>query len=533
MKKLVKICIVAVAAMFTSVTANAQSNSAMEHLKKTFPQLTELFKDELSSYPAHYIFAVDVSGTMNNYSGVVADALVPFFRALPDNDRVDVIPFGTDAKVNMLGYSGVIDAGVRNTLCQNIRTLYRNPNYTNEFRAHTNVKAAVDGVSKAILNNQEYKVNIVVVLTDFRNDVPGDNERKLTSSEVSSMHKAIQAAVGDTYTRFIALELPVNKAAAGYCLPQLQDGVFSFGGHSLEIASIGNDQNVIKQWFDQLRRDIMTTKLKAIVHDANRNSPVELKVERNIDGKVLAEITWKPSKLYPTVKIDSTYMSGDDFYFINNKENFMETTNPVIEVELGQIKHNDWGFHKLDADMNLGLMFPVPYDKELAQLEAEKPIPSTTKEGKGLLFTFFMPFWLTVTLLILLILYIIGVFKAIARNNNFCFKANVMLYDSFGNQIGSKILVPKQKSSAKMIFGKGGSPSSISVPGAPWQFVIEKKNGNPLLVFAKPCFVWKKTAGYVAAGAKTSGILTSVLSVKCGTSKNDCPHAVKVVRIKC
>ena len=530
MKKTIKLCFVAIVTMCSFAIVSAQSNSSMEYLQRTFPQLTELFKEELSSYPAHYIFAVDVSGTMNTYEPMVVQSLTPFFNALPNGDRVDVIPFGADAKTSLLGFSGVIDAGVKTTLCQNINSLYGNPNYNSEFRRHTDIKKAVDAVSNVILNNQEYKVNIVVILTDFRNDERGHGERKLTAESVESMKKSIQAATGDIYSRFIALALPVRQNAPGYCLDQLQD-VFFFNGNSLEIANMGNDQNAIRQWFDQLRRAIMTTKLKAIVHDANRNSPVELKVEKNIDGKVAAKIHWKPSKLYPQIKIDSTYMSGDDYYFINNTENFMVTSESPIEVELGQIKHKDWGFHNLDADMNLGLMFPVPYDKELAQLEAEKPMPGTTKEGEGLVFTFFLPFWLTATLVGLLILYIIGVFKAIARNRSLCFKANVTFYDEDGGEIGDMVRISKQAPSARMVFGKNGN-GQCRVDDAAWQFVVEKKNGNPLLVFSKPTFVWRRTAGYTASGRSQSGKLKDVVRVSCGENSSNITHSVRIKLIK-
>ena len=51
------------------------AQSPLAYLEQTYPQLTELYKEELSKYPAHYVFAVDVSGTMNKYSDVVTKAL--------------------------------------------------------------------------------------------------------------------------------------------------------------------------------------------------------------------------------------------------------------------------------------------------------------------------------------------------------------------------------------------------------------------------------------------------------------------------
>ena len=504
----------------------AQSESPMDYLERAFPQLTELFYDELSNYPAHYIFAVDVSGTMKRYDPMVVSALTPFFQALPDNDRVDVIPFGTDAKISMFGYSGVVDNNVKNTLCSNIKTLYTNQSYSREFKAHTDIKSAVDGIAKVIQNNREYKVNVVVVITDFRNDQLGAGECRLKSEALKSMKSAVKAATGDVYTRFIALELPVNREAPGYCLDQLRDEVFLFDDKSLEITPITDDAAMIGQWFNQLKRDIMTTKLKAIVQNANKNTPVDLDVQKDIDGNVLAKIQWTPSKLYPTIQIDSTYIDGGGFYFVNNTENFTKTRDSVIEVELGQIKHQEWGFHNLVDDIHLGLLLPTPYDDELASLEAEKPLPKTTVSDPGMIFTFFLTFKTTVIIIVLIILYIIGIFMAIKRNAKLRFKGNVTFYDANGAQIGEMVRMPEQ-SSPVITVGKGGT-GRCNVSGADWQFVIQKKKGNPFLLFVKPRFVWRSTLKYVAQGKKKSGDVNSSLLVTCGTSANDLTHKVRI-----
>ena len=532
MKKSFKFLLTTVVALCSFGVANAQSNTSsdpMAYLNSTYPQLTELFNEELSSYPAHYIFAVDVSGTMNKYEPLVVGALDPFFKALPDNDRVDVIPFGNEAKTSVLGYSGVIDRGVRESLCSNIRTLYKNESYTKEFKQYTDIQGAVDGITKVIQNNQEYKVIIVVIVTDFRNDQQGLGECKLTKDNLKSMKNSIKAATDGAYTRFIALELPVDRDKPGYCLNQLHDDVFSFDGHTLEIASTGNDKELIRQWFEQLKREIMVTKLKAIVHDANKNTDVDLNIKRDIDGNVTAEISWVPSKLYPTIKIDETTMGGD-YYFINNKENFMETAKSPINVELGQIKHNEWGFHTMSEDVNLGLMFPVPYDNELAKLEAEKPIPSTTIKEEGLLFTFFWPLWVTALIAGLIILYIILVFKAIKRNNACFLVANIYVSDRNGTPLGDMIQITKAKHVTSLTIGRSGS-NGCDVDNADWQISIVKKNGNPLLVFQKPTFMWRQSAGSVRKGTNTSGELSGSLAVVCGESVTAPTHMITVQRI--
>lgn len=529
MKNLIKMLLVGATSLSIVVNVQAQSDPTLKYLEDNFPKLTELFKSELSEYPAHYIFAVDVSGSMNKYQLMVDSALTPFFRALPDKDRVDVIPFGTEAMTSVLGLSGVIDDNVKNTLCNNIKTLYTNPSYTREFKAHTDVPAGVDGIAKVMQTNREYKVNVVVIITDFRNDQKGFGERKITSEDLQKMNSAIKAATGDVYTRFIALQLPVDINKPGYCLNQLSESVFSFDGYKLEIASADNDEKVIQQWFNQLKREIMVTKLKAIVHDANKSNPVKMEVERDIDGNVKANIAWEPTKLYPTIKIDSTTASAEGFTFENNEESFKQTTEKNIEVELGRLVHDNYGFHYYNEGetLNLGLSLPTPYDDELTALETVKPIPETSIESPGWVFTFFLTLRTTIIILILLILYIIGVMKAIARNRKLCFKANVTFYDANGNQIDDMVRIPKQSPSTVMTFGKGGSPR-CKVDGADWQFVVKKKKGNPLLVFQKPCFVWSCTSKYVASGKSRSGKLTDSVRVKCGTSAQDITHGVRI-----
>lgn len=523
--------------LITCLAANVFAQSSLEYLEANYPQLTELFRKELSKYPAHYIFAVDVSGTMDKYSGFVSTALTPFFQALPNNDRVDVLPFGTDARINMLNYCGVINPQVRTALCSNIKGLYKDPSYPQGFKGYTDIPKAVDAIAKVIQNNREYKVNVVVILTDFRNDEKGDSpsEHKIRKQDLEYMSTAISAATDGIYTRTIALELPVQKNMPGYCLDQLKDKVFTEEVGGLEIVPLTNPGAMIGQWFEQLRRDIMTTKLKAVVDNANKTNPITLKSETDIDGNVLAEIHWTPSKLYPTMQIDSTFMSGKEFYFENNKENYEKTKDSVIVVELGQIKHQNYGMHYLNDTINLGIKLPTPYDKELFSLGVKKPLPNTQKAEDRWIFTFFLSFWTTVTIIVLIILYIIGVIKAMIRNKQLCFKGNITFYDVNGNTLGDLVRLPKQSPSAVLLFGAGGSPR-CKVDDAEWQFEIKKKNGNPFLLFVKPCFVWRATRKSVVANRATSGELSyggqESLRVKCGSSKMETTHQVHIKLIK-
>lgn len=524
-------------AVFVFCVLGVKAQDPLAYLRTAYPKLTNLYESELSKYPAHYIFAIDVSGTMNKYEPDVLDALRPFFQALPDNDRVDVIPFGSEALSGLMQYQGIISPDVRNNLCKNLGSLYNDPTFPDGFKKFTYVDAAVNSIVKVMQSNRDYKINVIVILTDFRNENP--DERKFTDQELKDMADAFAAASNDIYTRAIALQLPIDPNVKGYVLPQLRDEVFKTAEHGLEIVPMGQDNKSIKEWFDQLKRNIMVDKLSAIITDENRVKKASLLVETSIDGDVKAEVHWTPTKLYPSMQIDSTYLTQKGFYFENNKKAYTTTRDSVIgvnrddcnikELVLGKIKYESWGFHHLEDSIHLGILLPTEYDNELASLNIHKPIPATTRKIDEWVFTFFLPFWLTATIVVLLILYIIGVIKAIARNNKLRFKAKVTFMDNQGYQIDEAKRIPEQAPNATISIGSSGN---ARCEGAEWTVSITKVKPNPFLVFPKPYFRWKASRGYVASGSSQTGKLdyksSSSTRLKCGTSRNEITHMCRI-----
>ena len=59
----------------------AAQQTSMDALKADYPQLMKKFGKELEGQRADYIFAIDVSGTMNKYRETVVPALGEFFKS--------------------------------------------------------------------------------------------------------------------------------------------------------------------------------------------------------------------------------------------------------------------------------------------------------------------------------------------------------------------------------------------------------------------------------------------------------------------
>lgn len=539
MNKFLKTTLLLALLLFAPLLAGAQqtgsASAAMQYLDKNFPKLTDLYRDELLKYPAHYVFAIDVSGTMNQYQQIVVSSLAPFFQALPDGDRVDVIPFGTDALPNMVSYSGEINPAVRDALTQNLPRLYNDPSYPDGFKGFTNIESVVKAIAKVIQTNREYKVNVIIILTDFRNDVKGDipSEHKLTEAQLAEMNNLIAAATKDTYTRSVALELPVNNAAPGYCLQQLKSSVFPTDGTGMEIVPMTNPGSMISQWFEQLKRDIMVTKLRAIIEMENKSAPIELKTKVDIDGNVKANVHWTPSKLYPAMHIDSTYVDAPGFRFINNKKNFKDTTDPELKLKLGKIKHNSLGMHHFNDSIHLGLSLPTPYDSELEALGVHKPMPDTSTKADKWIWTFPLPFWLCCLILLLAIAYICWVLAAISRNAKYKVDADVLYFDSEGDNLEDKGRTRVRGVNGFKV-GRGGT-NRCSLPDADWQIEVNRVKSNPFMPWTKPHIEWHSSYGrvYLNRKADTCGRLDKIKNTKarrlhCLDTNGELTHMVTI-----
>lgn len=501
-----KLLLVLASLMAACVLGHAQ-DTGLEFVKKQYPQLSQMFQKELISEHATYTFAIDVSGTMKKYSEIVVPALNSFVDALPNGDYVRVIRFGTTAKGSENGYLGTVSDKLKNDLHRGINQLYTNPNDDRPFRAHTDIPAVMEAISSA-LSNSENAMNFVFILTDFRNDQTAGGEHKITSSDLEKIYYDLEPAATGKHGRIIALRLPVDVNAKGYCLDQLKDNVFSKVALDYEMQDI-TSEDALSSWFDELKKQIMVERLRTIVSEENKCAAIEFSTDIDIDGNVTANVTWQPNRLYPSVKIDSSFVqdrraandtvpvqkhkeySSNGFTFVNNTEAFTETTKTQLaDIELGQIKHESWGFHGLNDDLALGVTLPTPYDEELHRLGIRKPIPDVAVPVEGLVFTFFMPFWLCATIIGLIILYIILVIRKASKNAKAYINKTIKVTDYVTNEVVWK---GTQKISNK---------TGFTVPKLGGvQLTYYKQTSSPLRLFKKPQYLGS-ISGAEACNAK-------------------------------
>lgn len=471
--------------------ARAQDDPAMATIKQNFPQLFDLFKDEMQNQHANYLFAVDVSGSMSSNGNVVIPALKEFIASLPDGDYIDIVRFGTIAKPGALGYAGSIDESFKQSLYRSVDRIYERDE---ELWRTTNMPKALKAVTDCLKGYSKEDLNFVFLLTDFRNEDP--NERKITSSDLQQFKEALAAYTLDKSIKIVTLQLKYNKNWEGFCRPQL-DAVFKELDLEHENVDVG-DGAALQNWFNRLKKNVMHDRFRAIVSRANKEVKVDFDPEVSIDGDVTGVINWKPNKLYREIKVNDILVpDASGFKFKAGKELTAEPFQmESIELPLGKLKHQSWGFHKFDDSMKADIDLPTPFDNELAGLEIKKPVPDSQIPLKKLIFTFILPLWLTITILALLLIYLFMVIGAMKRNAKESFSGSIEVYK------GRNFIYENDSIRKKNVVNIPGDLNARGTASVDWDMQLRKRPSNPFLFWKKPTYELIANTGAIQDGAR-------------------------------
>lgn len=533
MKKILLLAGLIALPLLVSAPSSFAQDDAMSLVRNNYPSLYKIFKDDLNNIHANYVFAVDVSGSMRSNAPVVQPALKSFFSSLPDGDHVDIIPFGTFAKVSQPGYMGEVNDGLKAQLNQTIDNLYTNP-ADQDIRGYTDIPDAMDAINKCLSRYSKDDINFIFILTDFRNEDTA--ERQIAKDDIERIYADLDANTLGVPTKIVTLQLNYNPAWPGFCRPQLEKEIFNKLDVDYRTIPVTTPE-ALRSWFDALKKEVMVERLHTLVSQENKAVEVTVNPRIKVDGKVGAEIKWNTNRLYKEIKIndinvvnagDSTGVAENTtgFRFITDKKATDTQEETEIDIDLGKLKHKSWGFHHFKDELLVDIDLPTSFDTELAQLKIAKPLPNPTVPMKKWVWTFFLPLWLTALLLLLLIIYIIGVIKSIGRNNAACFTGEVKIKDSIkGINIGKATFLKSLRKSTVLI------PDDVKVQGQTindWKIEVAKVKGN-IFLWGKPKFRVRLTKG--ASKSFTTTVhkqSTWSDSVKCGPNTKNQTHMVTI-----
>lgn len=391
----------------------AQERS-LEVLRGDYPLLTGRFEKELEDQRADYVFAIDVSGTMERYKDIVVPALQEFFRSLEMDDYVSVIKFGGEA-TNELSSYGTVSPALVESLIAYVPNLYRKPTNAEEkkrFFNYTDLDAMLAYLADDLKSIGRNNLKFVFIITDFVHDPP---KAKLGKEQWAVTARRLKNEQHGNHLYAFALQLPGNES--GRDLRQVREvleGVMDF-----ELQEIQSGQ-ALSEWFARKKNEIMLDKLTALVERKNKNIELALTAEVSREGKLALDVQWVPNELYETLSLD-TLMPGDGNFYFNS---YLPQAFGAKQVKfnVGQMRYHNllaWPlFHPYRDSIAIGYSTPAPYRDELLRLGIEPAVYRKTIPLSGYFFSFVIPLWLTVLLVVLLLIYLLLVMAAWRRNRS-------------------------------------------------------------------------------------------------------------------
>lgn len=468
----------------SSAPLGAQPSAPFQLLEQEYPALMAKFGNELKNQKANYLFAIDVSGTMNKYENIVVPAMQQFVASLAEGDNVNIIRFGTQAKVSLGGFSD-IDKDTKKALNQFIETIYQKDA---TLYAHTDLNLLIEQINKQ-LQTQKNNLTFLFILTDFIND-PAPGQPTLTEAICNHHKKRLAARAVDHSIYTYALQLPVTGA---HNLQQFKNAMpASYNFETFSVTTPG----ALKNWFDKKKTEILLDKFRAIVQRKMTDLNFAARPEVNIDGHVRAAVSWTPNELFDALSVDSLRLRPDSATAASYT--CRENTLPALlqeaagTISLAQIKHQHCGFHCFAGEIDLAATLPTRWDNELQKLEIPKPQLHATLTLDRLLFTFPLPLWLTALGLFLILCYAVGVVRAALRNKAYKWKINGKIDVDYR---GRNLLSYPVNGEKEVGIGIEGKPVTITAYHCDWQLTLYQKTFSSFKICKKPVYKITMTQG--------------------------------------
>lgn len=452
------------------------AQSGLEALKKDYPQLMEKFGGELENQRADYYFLVDVSGTMQQYKDIVEPALQEFFRSMQTDDYVSVIKFGGAAK-NDIGSQGKVSDGVVKNLVNYVPNLYKVPDNASErqlYYNYTDLHAMLQYLTKEMhmpgLNNLKF----IFIITDFIHDPTAENRG---NEDWLAIKRQLANEQSENYLYVFALQLPGKGSGRDL------DKVKSAFPVPIELEEV-QDKAALSEWFSHKKNRIMLDKFTALVRNKQADPQVEMKPEFTRDGYLTLQTSWKANELFQQLSVDDVIVNNPDFKFKSYLPYTLDADQASIQA--GKIVYKSVSlpfFHTYGDSLTACMSLVAPYTNELIKLGFEQHPVLHTIPAKSSVFTFFLPFWVTVAILALLILYLVLVVRAFMRNRSGKVKINgtfIVRYQ--GDEVTRKKIIAQKK----VDVGTGALGVAVAHDRCLWLIDIQSVTYPCFLFFKKP-----------------------------------------------
>ncbi len=469
-------------------------------LQKEYPLLMERYGNRLESRSAHYIFAIDISSSMQEYENVVRQSLATFVKAVPDGDQITLIAMCDENNTNYVNTIKCIsiDSEVRQSIVSSITSsqlkFLRKGDPSDGSDGFTMTYKVLEAMN--VVNSSD--LTFVYLLTDFEY-WSHKNKFNKTSENWASLKPLLTEKHRGMMCKY-GIELNCNKVSHPEAIfkPELDD---LFGPLDYQQA---NSAEILAQWFGHIINDIRAHKINAMLKADWKEYLDSVKISLQKDGRNLNAIIEAPqSKLVSGISMTLTKGGGE--YLI-----------PITDVTANKGKDNLWhakvghyetkntwypSYIKIDSsDAIVAVSFNSPYAEEISKLQSlcqeRAGAPNAVKLNQEFTLTTpaakvwnaIIPLWLWVLIIAALLLVIVSVILKYMQNLN----GKTIYFEVKRKVAGKTTQSVGETNSFPYSVGAGGN---LAIQGATWLLKFTTRRYNPIL---NP---FKKTGYYVTLEA--------------------------------
>lgn len=321
--------LITLVALILSASTLLLAQQNLDALKADYPQLMDKFGKELEGQLADYIFAIDVSGTMNKYRSTVVPALGEFFKSLQVGDYVSIIKFGGDA-TNEVGSAGKIGPETVTNLINYASHIYDKPTTAYEREKYfkwTDLDNMLHYLATDMKQIDRSTLKFVFIITDFEHD-PSPARRGHEDWDGVARRFATEQSGNDVFV--FALQLP-GKATDLECVRGVFPKHFNFNHVPITSGS------ALSAWFTQRKNAILLDKFYALI--AHKIQPDEFAIDPylDIDGKLDLGISWHANPVYDQIRVDNVSTSAKGFDFASKLP--VSSKDQEAQLSAGKFNH--------------------------------------------------------------------------------------------------------------------------------------------------------------------------------------------------
>lgn len=470
------VALLMMAAAFFDGRASAQT--AIERLKSEYPAVMEQYGKKLQDLKTHYIFVIDVSGTMDEYKDkVVVPGVKNFVETLPEGDYASIVAFGGRAALMCTPLK--LNSENRKILVEKMYESYDASAKLDGGRTYLKEAAAM--VLKVVKDDDFSDVCVAVFFSDLCDESSGDWNYKDKVAELKGRPFGVVATALTTKLTPLA-ETQKNRGI------QRMENTFPGFAYSSNI------KDVFGEKLEAFKYNIYVPELKRTVKEELTKTLEETQLSSEIGigkkVKLCANINKEVPAFIKGIVVDTAWLT-DQSPEIAQVEFISKPRMPRYSksVKMGKVVfaqnklfHND---QYITYALKYHLETPEPktakdssFVSDLEQLEiADALYSEAALEAKGA-FVFGWPLWLIIVLCIFILAFLVLLIKNTIIPGRIRSK-RLLCQEGLNNRRYTFNLNGKRK----IHIGKPDgckNNNGCPIPGTSFLILVKAKNGGPL-----------------------------------------------------